>query len=131
MNQEYKNFLLNLFYLTLAMGLIGLVFGLFVPAKFYTPALPFMYPFFYSVTAIVFYVVQKATEQRFARFVNYFMISTALKLLLFVLIIFLYALMNKEDSVPFLLTFFVFYLVYSSFEVVYFIKSLNKAKKAK
>lgn len=129
MNQDLRKFLLNLFWLTLVMGIAGSLFGILAPGQFVTPALPFLYPLFYGITALIYYIILKAIQDRFARFVNYYMIVTVLKLLAFIVLIVIYVLLNRTDAVPFLLTFFIFYLVYTAFEVVYFLKSVKSFKK--
>ncbi|MCF8228045.1 MAG: hypothetical protein K9G58_08375 [Bacteroidales bacterium] len=123
-----KNFLLKLLYLTLGMGVIGLLYAYYVPGIYYTKALPFLYPFFYVITALIYYIVHRVSRGPFPRFINYYMILTVLKLLLLILVIVIYALLNREKAIPFFITFFVFYLVYTVFEVVYFLKDLKGRK---
>ena len=50
------------------------------------------------------------------------MLATAAKLFLYIAVMIIYALINKKDAVPFLLNFFILYLVYTIFEVTQIIR---------
>ena len=69
----------------------------------------------------------KAVERRPARFVNVFMLTTMLKLMLFLAVMVVYVLLNREDAMPFILTYFVLYVIYTVLEVVSILK-VNKEK---
>ncbi|MDZ7743546.1 MAG: hypothetical protein U5Q03_17860 [Bacteroidota bacterium] len=125
---DIKKFLLQLFYLSLGLGIIGFLYAWLIPNAYYTAALPFLYPFFYGITALIYYIIFRTSQSTFPRFINYYMILTVLKLLLFVVIIVIYALLNRHNVIPFFIVFFVFYLVYTSFEVVYFLRTLKDKK---
>ncbi len=127
-NLDIKKFLIQLFYLSLGLGILGFFYAWLVPDAFYTPALPILYPFFYGITAVIYYIIYRASQSDSPRFINYYMIITVLKLLLFVVIIVIYALLKRENAIPFFIIFFVFYLVYTSFEVVYFLRTLKDKK---
>jgi len=47
-----------------------------------------------------------------------YLLITTLKLLLFIAILVIYILLNRKDAVPFGLSFFILYLVYTVFEVI-------------
>ena len=71
----------------------------------------------------------KSTEDRFSRFVTQFMIITFAKLFFYIIILFVYAFLNKPDAVPFILTFFIFYFIYTVFEIVSFLGDQKKLSK--
>jgi hypothetical protein len=90
----------------------------FLPAGWRTPALPYLFPFFFSVNIVVHYVLLKATEKRFSKFVNYYLAGTFSKLILYVAVLLLYILLHRPDALPFTVTFFFLYILYTSFEVI-------------
>jgi hypothetical protein len=57
------------------------------------------------------------------------MLTTAIKLFLFITVMIIYSFLNRKDAVAFLLNFFILYLVYTVFEVVQII-SLSKSSSA-
>ncbi len=115
-----------IFYFSAALGALALIASMILPGEFVSPALPALIPFFMSVTILSFHFLQKALNRKFIRFVNTFLLSIILKLFLYMIIMVAYALLYRSDAVPFLLSFFVFYLLYTVFESVYIIKFSRK-----
>lgn len=121
-----KRIIAPIFYFSAVLGAFALVAALLLPGEFVSPALPVLIPFFMSVTILSFHYLQKALNRKFIRFVNTFLLSIILKLFLYMIIMVAYALLNRSDAVPFLLSFFVLYLCYTVFESVYIIKFSRK-----
>lgn len=67
----------------------------------------------------------RAVEKRPTMFVNMFLLTTTLKLLVYMAVMITYALLNKDDAKPFIVNFFVLYLVYTIIEVLALLK-LNR-----
>ncbi len=127
MNLPYKKFLLNLTIFTVGVSIVAFIIFYFLPIAFTTPAWPYLILFFFSVTLLVHYVLLKSTAKKFSRFTANFMLSTALKLLLYLAVIVIYALFNKDDAINFIITFFALYVLFTIFEVVS-ILNFSKAK---
>lgn len=128
MKNELKKFSLRLFILTIILALAGLLFSQFLPADMMSPAWPFLIIFFFLFTLALFYVTLKSVQSRFSRFVNYYMLMTVGKLFFFLALIVVYVLMNRQDAWTFVLTFFILYLVYTFFELVYFLRFIESGK---
>ena len=109
-----------LFSIILALLCIGAMYVL--PANYITPMLPYLLIFFLIISLAIYYFIEKAIAKRFSLFTNYFMIATMLKILIYLTIITLYAFTNKNDAVTFILTFFIFYVGYSTFEVIWLLR---------
>lgn len=118
MNVAYFQFLKKLIILTLAVFLVFYAIAYFLPLELVTPAMPYLIFLSVSVTLIFHYVILKASEKKFSRFISYFMIATVLKLLLYILIIFLYVYLNRSDTLPFVVTFLLLYIIFSVFEII-------------
>ncbi|NQT78030.1 MAG: hypothetical protein HQ565_09970 [Bacteroidetes bacterium] len=112
---------------TIVVIAAGMLLFTNLPVEYYSPAFPFIVGFFFFATIIVFYYMLKAVEKRPARFVNVFMLTTMLKLMLFLAVMVVYVLLNPEDAKPFILTYFVLYVIYTVLEVVSILK-VNKEK---
>jgi L-asparagine transporter-like permease len=124
-----NKFIIQLLLFTLLLGAIyyGLMYVL--PENYFSPVLPFLFPFFFASTALVYSYLDKSSEQKFNRFVNRFMLTTFVKLMIFMAVLLIYVFTHKEDAVPFILSFFIMYVAYTAFEVVALLKFSNSEKK--
>jgi len=111
--------------ITVIIVIVAGIFYTLAPANYYTPAFPFLLAFFLIVSVIIYHFMLKAIEKRPMRFVNIFMLTTMFKLLAFMVVMITYALLNREDSRAFIITFFILYVVYSIVEVSSLLK-LNR-----
>ena len=62
-------------------------------------------------------------------FVNAFLLTIVLKLFIYVGVMVTYALLNRTDAVPFLISFFILYLLYMVFETVFIIRHSRNPNK--
>ncbi|REJ80946.1 MAG: hypothetical protein DWQ44_04200 [Bacteroidetes bacterium] len=73
---------------------------------------------YFLFTTLVFHVgLLRSSEGRPQVFVRYYMASTTLKLLLHMGVILIYSIFNKPDAMRFIITFLIFYIVFTAFEV--------------
>jgi|WetSurMetagenome_2_1015567.scaffolds.fasta_scaffold600313_2 hypothetical protein len=128
MNDILRVTLKHLLFYSAFVAFVSTILAWVLPRTLITPALPFMIVFFILVTLGILFFLLKANEKGMTRFINAFMITTGLKLIVFILIIVAYSLANRYDAVPFLGSFFILYLLYTGFEV-YAILGLIKAGK--
>jgi len=96
------------------------VYGLFttVLEQFYLPIFPYLIAFFVSISVLVHFILLKASNYRIAKFSTFFMGSVTLKLFMYIIFLVVYVLLDKENAVSFLITFFVFYLAFTIFETI-------------
>ena len=83
---------------------------------------PAIVGFFYIVSMVVYFLSVKAREKDMRRFANFYMGSTIVKMLLYLAIIFIYAISFKEDGKRFAITFLANYLIFSIFETYKLVK---------
>lgn len=122
MKTMYYDFLKKLLIFTFILAAIGFTIANFLPDKYVTPTLPFLFAFFLAVTIIVHYALMKVSEKKTPAFSNYFMLLTFGKLIFYLTIILIYAFVNREDLLQFAITFFILYIFYTGFEVVVSLK---------
>jgi|AntRauTorcE11897_2_1112592.scaffolds.fasta_scaffold26075_3 L-asparagine transporter-like permease len=80
-------------------------------------------PYFIIVSGGVHYYLLKSRAQGNARkFVTRFMGTTTFKLLLYMATLLVYVLVFRDTALKFVIAFFIYYLMYTSFEVVVFLK---------
>jgi hypothetical protein len=111
---------------TLIIGIAVVVLRIYLPEKYYTPVFPFLVVFFYATNIIIYNVIIKATEKRINSFVNYFMVASFLKLLLFIIVLGSYVYFRRNDAVPFTISFLFLYIFYTVFEISTLLKTVQK-----
>ena len=117
--------MIRLLALTAFTEVVALAWWIAMPQQWVSPVLPVLPVFFMSVTFLIHKGFVGAINLRPQQFVTRFMLITTIKLLSFLALLLVYALMFKDDAIQFLLSFFALYLIYSAFEVVAVMK-LNK-----
>ena len=118
MKLKYLDFLKKLIIYTIILGIAGYLIVSFLPSDYISPTLPYLFVFFFSVTLIVHYILLKVSIKRVTNFVNYFMLLTFGKLIFFLTIILIYALLFRDDALQFIISFFILYVFFTGFEVV-------------
>jgi hypothetical protein len=96
-----------------------------LPDNFISPVLPGLFVFFFSATGVVHYILLRISVKRPNSFINYFMLLTFGKLMFYLTIILIYALVKRDEAVSFILSFAVLYLLFTAFEVT---QSLSHAR---
>lgn len=128
MKDLMKLFIRRVLIFSAFLAFAGVVSSLLLPGGSITPALPFLIVFFLIISWVVIWYLFLSSGKSFIKFVNAFMLTTALKLLIFILVIVGYVLLNRGDAVPFLGAFFLLYLLYTGFEV-YAVLYLSRRQK--
>ena len=128
MNSLFKKYFVKLVLFTAVVSLIAFLLANSLPGQFITPALPFIIIFFFLVATTTFYFAIKAFSKKTSRYANFFMISVFGKLMLYVVIILVYAFLNAGDIVSFILTFFIIYFLFTTFETIEIFKAQRLKK---
>lgn len=117
--------------LILLSALLFLIFYLSInsfPAiinKFY----PFIISFFAIITLGFHILLSKKKENKFSSFVNNFMAFTMLKLLIYLTVLLVMVFADKTNAKSFIITYFINYLIFTSFEVIQSTTQQINAKK--
>jgi len=117
MKNLYIVFLKKLLIFTVIIALAGFIITMFLPDNYITPTLPYLYVFFFAATLVVHYILLKASEKRTPGFINMFMLVTFGKFIFFLTIILIYAFLNRDDAIQFIVAFFTLYIFFTVFEV--------------
>jgi hypothetical protein len=110
------------------IALLGFLAFYLLPETYYSPTFPFLLVFYAAVTLIVHKLILKALGKRPAKFVNYFMLTTFIKLFFFLAVMVIYALLNREDAIRFIVIYFILYLFYTVFDVVLIYQAIGRSK---
>lgn len=76
-----------------------------------------IYVYFVVVTCLFHFGLLRSAKGRPQVFVRYYIGTTTLKLMLHLGILVLYTVFNKAEAMRFILTFMIFYFVFTAFEV--------------
>jgi len=122
-DKTYLNkFIINLLIFSIILGAIAYALTFLLPENYFSPALPFLFPFFFAITILVLNFLIKSTTKKFNSFINRFMMATFLKLMVYMTVLIIYVFTNKPDAIPFILSFFILYVAYTFFEVIAMLK---------
>lgn len=121
-----KKFIVQGIFITLLLAVIGyfLFTGVFNP--YYQVILPFILLFIFLFTTVIHAILLKTARKKPKKLVNRFLMLTGLKMMIYLFIMIIYLIISKQDSAPFLLTFFVVYLVFTIFEISSFLSCVKR-----
>lgn len=118
MRSEVSKYARHLLLLTFSAGIVSLALFFILPHTWISPSLPFLFVFYYACSLISYILLDRSIQKRINSFVSVFMLTTAVKLFLYVAVMIIYAIVNRKDAIAFLMNFFVLYLVYTVYEVI-------------
>jgi len=113
----FKSFFKQFSILAIIVLLLSILIDFFVPKIKISPMYPYILIFLYLVTLAIFKMVAKSMENRLSRFANTYMLAIFGKLVLFTGIILLYSFLIRDDAISFMLTFCIYYFIFTVFEV--------------
>jgi hypothetical protein len=122
MKSKNSSFVVGFSYYSGIILLLSFVIQQWVPAIQISSAWPFIILFMYLFTLFAFIMLSKYTSSKLTYFANAFMLVNFGKLLLFSIIILIYAWLNHDDAISFTITFFVYYLLLTTYEIIALLK---------
>ena len=125
MKTTFHKFLISFTIYALAIALLSSAIYIWVPAIPISHAYPYILLFIYILTLVILSLLIKSMENKLSRFVNAYMLINFAKLILYTIIIFVYAYLNREDAVGFIAVFFVYYILFTTYEIVFLLR-INK-----
>lgn len=118
MNKEFIKFIKRISLLSVITASVMFLLTYIIPYAFITPTLPFLILFFFSGGIVVHYILLKISNKKSAKFIGQYMLVTVLKNLVYIVVLLLYVFLNHYDAVPFIVAFFILYLIYTIFEII-------------
>ena len=111
-----KKFFHSLLMLTAVLTVISLLFARFAPAYLVSDALVFLPLMFFIITLLNKFIILKGADKKQDRLMKNYMLTIGIKFFLFIIILVVYSFLFQEDSIKFILSFFIFYLIYTIFD---------------
>ena len=116
-NNPLINFITRILIFSLIILSIGILLFTTVFKKYYLDVHSYTFIFFIALTIIVHSLILKASKKKMKKFVPYFMLSNSIKIFIYFIYIGVYLSFNKDDAIPFIITFLSLYLLFTAFEV--------------
>lgn len=122
---ENKRFFIRLLLLAIAVVGLTLLMKLSMP-QFVTSFWWTLILFFVAVNILVYFLTMKMKSKNdFRKFNNFYMLTTVIKLLLYLSVVAVYSFIFSEDSKAFIITFLIYYLCFTVFETLMLVKNRN------
>ena len=129
MRKAFIKFIKGLTIFSVIIIVLSFTLTRLLPGKYVTPTLPFVLIFFFLITVAAYYFLLKTKDKKFSTFVNVFMMTIFLRLMLYLGVIVFYSfIINRKDAVAFISWFFIYYLLYTIFETVYILHETQNAR---
>lgn len=128
MKELLNRFIRNLIYFTAAIAVLALAVSYFA-SVFITKFWPLLLLLFAGITLTLVTLLISASEKKFSKFSNTFMIASMLKILILLVIIAAYSFRFQSEAIRFSVTLFVFYILYLVFEIYWLMKLQRSDKK--
>jgi len=121
MKELLNRFIRSLTIFTAFMATAGFVVSLFAPGLI-TQYWPLILMLVAGITLIIVALLFNASEKKFSKFSNTFMVSGMLKILLLLVIIVAYSFTNPGDAISFSITLLIYYISYLALEIYWLLK---------
>jgi len=128
MKELLNRFIRNLAIYTAVIAVSSIAVSLFT-STLITKYWPMVLLLIAGITLIVVALLFSASEKKFSRFSNTFMIASMIKILLLLVVITAYSFTNPADAIRFSVTLFVFYILYLVFEIIWLLKLQRSGNK--
>ena len=122
MTSDILQFAKNFSIFTVIIGLLSTAIYMWVPAIPIASEYIYILLGMYMLTLVIIGLLINNMKDKSARFVNAFMLINFAKMILYTIILFVYAWLNREGAVQFILTFFGFYILFTTYEVIFLLK---------
>jgi len=111
----------------LSGGILYIIFVVFMP-QYYHPAIPFMLLFAVSISLLIHWYLLNSLPKRPQAFINTFLMFLGIKMLSYLLFLIIVVFISSKNIVPFVLSFFGIYLIFTLIETVAILKAEKKFK---
>jgi hypothetical protein len=121
MKDLINRFVRNLTIYTFGLASAGFVFS-YITTGLISRYWPMLLLLFAGITLTLVTLLFSASEKKYSRFSNTFMIASMLKILLLLVVIGAFAFKFPTEAISFSVTLLVFYLLYLGFEIIWLLK---------
>ncbi len=124
MKELVNRFVRNLLIFSAILALTGITISYYTPGMI-TKFWPLLLLLFAGITLTLVTLLFSASEKKFSRFSNTFMIASMIKIMILLVLIAAYAFKFQDDAIRFSVTLLVLYLLFLGFEIFWLLKLQN------
>ncbi|HOY30746.1 MAG TPA: hypothetical protein PKW80_02595 [Bacteroidales bacterium] len=121
-----KKLSIKSFVFFLILEIIAIIMTLSMSSNIISPVLPFLVPFFLSVSLISNGYLVSLPEGNPNKFIRTFMLVTFLKFMSYIIVLVAYVMVNRDDAVRFMFCFLSLFLLYLVFDVIILLQTLPR-----
>lgn len=122
-----KNFLIKLFIYSALIAVIDFCWIRFMPIEKHIPHVWLTLVFFIITTGLFHFLSVNQSKGKPQGFIRFYMMSTALRLFLYIVVIGAYGFYDKLTLLSFAIGFMVHYFLFTFFEIPVLLKELKKS----
>jgi len=122
MNLVFIKFLKGFTLYTLVIALLSVAINYALPEIQITPVYLYLIAFMYAINFLIFAQLSRALQNKPNRFINAFMLLNFGKLFLYIILIGIYIFLYRNDAVSFTITFVIYYILFTIYEVTALLK---------
>lgn len=123
-----KRFVLFLAVLTLLALIASAIFKWLAPDKMVSSVLLFIPLFYFVILFLSKLILQHISKKDDGKFTQTFLAISVFRFLLYLAVLIAYSLLLPDDAVRFIISFFVFYFLFTVFEISYLYRDLHPRK---
>lgn len=123
-----KRFVLFLAALTLLALIASAIFKWLAPDQMVSSALLFIPLFYFIILFFSKLILQHVSRKDNRKFTQTFLAISVFRFLLYLTVLIVYSLLLPDDAVSFIISFFVFYFLFTVFEISYLYRDLHPRK---
>jgi len=127
---SFFRYLKNAIVFTALLSLVAGVLSFTLPDNYFVPQI-WMILIYFLVVSVLFHFIllQKLKEPK--QYIRAFLAGTAIRLFIHMIVLIVFALLNRDHAIPLILTFFCCYLLFTIFEVATQLKQPNQEPQLK
>jgi hypothetical protein len=102
--------------------LIAVIVHFVAPNVPLSPAFPYLILFFIISSLLIFRICQQIFKKKPTRTIPNFLALSFLKFFVYIILLLAYVFLNRPDAIPFLITFFILYVVFTAIETIFILR---------
>jgi hypothetical protein len=126
MQKDFLSFLKAIFIFSIIVGVATFGMSVILPGGNIKIITWIILGYFILLTIVFHYGLLSSSKGKPQAFIRYYMGATTFKLFIHIIVILVYCLLNRDRAVPFIVTFLIYYLLYTGFETIYSVKKFRR-----
>jgi len=114
---SFSRYLKNAIVFTALLSLIAGILSFTLPEKYFVPQAWMILVYFLVVSVVSQLILSQKQKGESKKYIRAFLASTTIKLFIHIIALIVFALTNRDEAVPLIITFFCCYLLFTVFEV--------------